>query len=179
MTSVPVLFISVGFPDERDARYPALDKVGMSHLLHTLSDYAARGDCRLMIRHHPAIAPMMEILLEEKPGNLIVVPESADMAAILQTAKPASVIFMGGDLQSLEDFSHMVNDRSTILLPLPGTGGAAQLIEAEQKARGITPFVVRGIGREDPYGFDRVHCLMPCLMPKPVPVPKLRGPQPG
>jgi hypothetical protein len=177
MTSLPVLFVSIGFPNERDRRYPRLDKVAMHQLLRTVASCAAEGDYRLVIRNHPAVAPMIEAIMEEKPENLTLVSEHAPMSDIASQHKFAAVVFMGGGLQSLEDFSALVDKKSITLLSLPGTGGAAHLIEEEQKARGITSFIVKGAEREDPFGFDRLYRLITCMQYKAYPLPK--APKPG
>jgi hypothetical protein len=177
----PVLFVSVGFPNERDRRYPQLDKVAMRQLLHTVAACAAEGDYHLVIRDHPAVAPMVEAIMEENPGNLTLVSEHAPMSDIANKHKFSAVVFMGGGLQSLEDFSALADKKSIILLPLPGTGGAAHLIEEEQKLRGITSFIVKGAEREDVFGFDRLYRLITCMQHKAYPLPKApkpAGPQP-
>ena len=123
-----------------------------------------------------AVAPMIEAIMEEKPENLALVSEHAPMFDIASQHKFAAVVFMGGGLQSLEDFSALADKKSITLLSLPGTGGAAHLIEEEQKARGITSFIVKGAEREDPFGFDRLYRLITCMQYKAYPLPKAPKP---
>ena len=147
------VFISIGVtPMEQNAGFPDLDKVITRSNLRSLADYCQRGDIRLVMRDDDAIIPMMKVMCEDRPGQLVVVPASTDADTIVANEKIAAAFFMAGTNDVLKDFSAL-QGKDLVKIPLPGTGGAAEMIRGMMEVAGNLPEAVTSNPR-DIYGMN-------------------------
>ena len=101
---------------------------------------------------------MMEILTEAFPDKLKVVDENEQLENIMERFSPEAVVFMGGAEDVARDHSDLSKYENTILLPLYGTGGAAEKLANEEGGYKNCPAEVRAAA-DDVFGNAAIYAL--------------------
>lgn len=163
------IYIAIGVDDGAPA-FSEIDKVITRQNLISIAHYAAQYGHRLALRDHPAITPMLEVLMEENPGNLLILPENADSDAV-RALKPRVAFYIAGTHRTLSDYRALSAVRDVMHVPLPGTGGAAEKINAHMTHAERT--ALDGGSYQDIFGGTRIARAMMTINP---PMPQRKGP---
>lgn len=145
------IFVSFGLEHKATA-YPEIDRIITKDSLRAIAMQAQHYNCTIIMRDHPATTAMMQFIFEEKPHNLVIVPETMTAAAIVQTYNPAAAFLIAGTGDVAADFKSLQSCPGLLVLPLGRTGGAAEKIEAELTQSGTLPELARKHG-QDSFGF--------------------------
>lgn len=168
------IFISIGFPDKGEC-LPDVDRILMKDMLISIAQHADKHGHTIILRDHPAIVPMMEVLLSGK-GQIEIIPEQPYHKTGIQT--PDVVFFIGGASDSLNDYNHLAFHNPEIpLYPMHTTGGAAVEIEHDMELNDTLHPILRS-ERNDAFGFYALHSLMQSLIPPTAP-PAHKPPSPS
>ncbi|MAQ71198.1 MAG: hypothetical protein CL565_03290 [Alphaproteobacteria bacterium] len=157
----PNILISYGLEGSQD--FPELDKVIIQSALKTLTNAAARRNVNLLMRDHPGVTPMMEILTESFSDKFIVLEEGAPISSIINDFSPESAVFIGGADDVAHDHAILSQSESTVLLPLFGTGGAAEKLAGEDDGYKNCPEAVKLAAVEDIFGNKAIYELAKSL----------------
>ncbi|MAM35312.1 MAG: hypothetical protein CMH28_09575 [Micavibrio sp.] len=154
--NTPSILISYGLVESPN--FPELDKVIIQSALKTMTNAVGRRNVNLVMRDHPGVTPMMEILTEAFPDKLKVVDENEPLENIMERFSPEAVVFMGGAEDVARDHSDLSKYENTILLPLYGTGGAAEKLANEEGGYKNCPAEVRAAA-DDVFGNAAIYAL--------------------
>ena len=165
------IFVSIGL--ERDSgAYPDIDRIITRDNLRAIAIYAVERNHRLIVRDHPAVTGMLQALMGDNNPRLVIVPEECAADAIARAHAPDVVFYIAGQDDVTTDFDTLARHAAIRHVPLPGTGGAAELIDTRI---GDTDRAVLDGGRgPDIFGFDRIARVI-----GPPPLRPRRGPQPS
>lgn len=147
------IFVSIGL-DPGTNQYPEIDKIITRDNLRTIAVYAAERKHRVIVRDHPAVTAMMQVLMGETNPRLIIVPEETAAADIALAHNPDVVFYIAGNDDVSWDYTTLAQIDGIRHVPLPGTGGAAELLDNR-----ITPeerCALDGGRGQDIFGFDRI-----------------------
>lgn len=164
------IFISIGLEGGTD-EYPEIDKIITRDNLRSIAIYAAERQHRLIVRDHPAVSAMLRALLGEENPRLVIVPEDTAVEDIARAHKPNIVFYIAGNEDVAWDFAALAKRKGIRHVPLPGTGGAAEILEDRITAQERS--ALDGGKHMDIFGFDRIARVI-----GPPPLAPRRGPQP-
>jgi hypothetical protein len=173
MSSGKAVFIAIDI-DPGTNQFPEIDKVITRENLRAIAQYAAHDGHMLIVREHPAITPMLEALMgPDNPGLLVMKPDAA--AEDIAQLQPDVVFYVAGNDNTIWDHIAFTRHKNIKHVPLPGSGGAAELIEGRISA--ADRLALDGEVRTDIFGFERIARAMIALRPPRAPQP--RGPRPA
>lgn len=164
------IFVSIGL-DRGTQQYPEIDRIITRDNLRLIAIYAAEQNHRLIVRDHPAVTAMLQVLMGEKNPRLVIVPEDTDAARIADDHHPDIVFYIAGNDDVAWDYTALTGRTGIRHVPLPGSGGAAEIIDnriaPEDRA------ALDAGNKYDIFGFDRIARMI-----GPPRLPPRRGPQP-
>lgn len=164
------IFVSIGLGRD-DGTYPDIDRIITRDNLRTIAIYAVERGHRLIVRDHPAVTGMMQALMGDNNPRLVIVPEECAADTIAHAHTPDIVFYIAGQDDVTLDFNTLTQNTDIRHIPLPGTGGAAEIIENRIESADRT--ALDGGRGPDIFGFDRIARVI-----GPPPLRPRRGPQP-
>lgn len=164
------IFVSIGL-DRGTNQYPEIDKIITRDNLRAIAIYAAERNHRLIVRDHPAVTAMLQVLMGENNPRLVIVPEDTAAEDIAQAHSPDVVFYIAGNDDVAWDFTALTPLEGIRHVPLPGTGGAAEILDNRIAPEERT--ALDGGRVQDIFGFDRIARVI-----GPPPLRPRRGPQP-
>ncbi|MBU0859417.1 MAG: hypothetical protein KJ667_05735 [Alphaproteobacteria bacterium] len=156
------IFVSVGL-ERGTNQYPEIDRMATRDCLRMIFQYTAEDRHQIIVRDHPAVTSLLEAFMGAANPDMVVVPEQFSAEDIARIYKPDVAFYLAGNDDVAWDHMALARDPAILSVPLPGTGGAAELIEG--RIGRDEQIKLDGERGGDVFGFYRIARTMTNLRP--------------